>query len=214
MGSFIAVGKRYIREVASSVSAHLEAKYRKRADFRVAFIAYRDFGDAGQLVVTPFSADISAVCAAVDRETASGGGDAPEDVAGAFHKAKNLSWRKGCANFMILICDAPCHNTPTKRFHSYDDSWPHAESSAEKGHRGYLDPDDQLVRLRDEHQVHVMVTQIGGGSLDTMIERFTVSGKPARVHLCRMECVDCLRVHRCHRMRMTRSQSSNSRRCL
>jgi hypothetical protein len=161
-------------------------KHKKAADFRVSFIAYRDFGDSGHLNVTPFTHDIATCVGAVTRESASGGGDTPEDVAGGLKMAASLPWRERSANFLILICDAPCHNSGGKRFHSFDESWGEPEMSARKC--GYdrappagcdtsvqrIDPDDQLVYLRDRHKVHFMVTEMSTGSVTSMIQMFEV----------------------------------------
>jgi len=167
MGRYIAAGKEYIKKVITCVRDALKEKGRgKEPSFQVGFVAYRDFNDAGQLNVTQLTEHTDTVCAAVDRESASGGGDAPEDVCGAFHMANGLAWRPRSAKFAILICDAPCHNTTAKRFHSYGDSHVH-----DKDPRGYLDPDDQLVAMR-EKGIRVMITEMTNGSLETMLGMF------------------------------------------
>ena len=42
---------------------------------------------------------------------ATGGADGPEDWAGAFNLAKNLSWQNDSLKFIIHIVDAPGHGT-------------------------------------------------------------------------------------------------------
>jgi hypothetical protein len=182
MGSFIAAGQAYIAGIINTVQKVMHEKHHKKADFRVAFIAYRDFGDSGQLNVTGFTRDVEACKQKVNSERASGGGDTPEDVCGAFHMASTLDWRERSANFMILICDAPCHNTPTKKFHSYDERWSDLETSDRKGRRGYLDPDVQLVNLREKHKVNVMITEMSTGSVTDMISMFEV------IQMCGFDC--------------------------
>ncbi len=161
-------------------------KHKKAADFRASFIAYRDFGDVGHLKVTPFTHEIATCVEAVTKQSASGGGDTPEDVAGGLKMAASLPWRERSANFLILICDAPCHNSGGKVFHSTDEKWGEPETSDRK--RNYdrappagcdtsvqrIDPDDQLVYLRDTHKVHFMVTEMSTGSVTRMIEIFEV----------------------------------------
>ncbi len=139
-------------------------KFKKTANFRVAFIGYRDFGDAGHLNVTPFTTDVEVCRTAVNSERASGGGDFPEDVAGGLMMASSLPWGERSANFLVLICDAPCHNVPGKTFHSSHDSWPGPETDVTKTRhdRGFppgctpvprKDPDDALLYLRDKFKV-------------------------------------------------------------
>ena len=49
---------------------------------------------------------------------ASGGGDEPEDVHGALHKAMQMDWGIGGSKTRVLvhIADAPCHGT---KYHTY-----------------------------------------------------------------------------------------------
>jgi hypothetical protein len=163
-------------------------KHKKAADFRASFIAYRDFTDVGHMNVTPFTHDIDACVAAVNREVACGcGGDIPEDVAGGLRMAASLPWRERSANFLILICDNPCHSSGSKTFQTaHRDLWSDPETSDRK--RSYdrappagcdatvqrIDPDDQLVYLRDRHKVHFMVTEMTTGTVDLMIGMFEV----------------------------------------
>jgi hypothetical protein len=149
------------------IQTALEKQWKKSATFRVAFIGYRDFGDVGHLNVTPFTSDIDICGAAVEREEPDGGGDFPEDVAGGLMMASSLPWGERSANFLVLICDAPCHNVPGKVFHSSYDSWPGPETDATKTRfdGGFpagctpvprKDPDDALVYLRDMHKVIIL----------------------------------------------------------
>jgi hypothetical protein len=60
---------------------------------------------------------------------ASGGGDGPEDIAGAFEGALEQDWAS-MTKWAILITDAPCHG---KRYHSlkqddYPDGDPHGRA--------------------------------------------------------------------------------------
>lgn len=178
MGAYINAGKEYIKRVIESVREALTKKHGKEPSFTVGFVAYRDFGDgARQLVVTDLTTDTAAVCRAVDAETAGGGGDAPEDICGALHKARELSWRERSAKFIILICDCPCHNTTKKTFHSFGDNHVY-----ERDPRGYLDPDDQLVYLRNyKNGIRVMITEMSTGYVTTMIDKFKVTTS-AHVH--------------------------------
>ena len=57
---------------------------------------------------------------------ATGGGDAPEDVAGGFENALKQDWQAK-SRYAIFIADAPCHG---KKYHNHefgDDSYPEGD---------------------------------------------------------------------------------------
>ena len=56
----------------------------------------------------------------VSNISAYGGGDGPEDWAGAFNLAKNLSWENNATKFIIHIADAPAHGYDWCRSYSYN----------------------------------------------------------------------------------------------
>jgi len=203
MGKHIANGRTYISGTIDMVKREVKKQLKKDVNFRVAFVAYRDFGDDGHLRVTPFTTDLEACKKAVTEEEPSGwGGDIPEDVAGGLMMASGLQWRPRSANFLILICDAPCHNVPGKVFHGSDikDIWTQAETDPVKtrhdpraGAYGGLtavprkDPDDALKYLRDTHKVHFMVTQMTTGTTTQMIQKFEAEyNKPGKFELKRL----------------------------
>lgn len=49
-----------------------------------------------------------------------GGGDTPEDIAGAFDHALKQEWQAK-SRYCVLVADAPCHG---KKYHNVDDSYP------------------------------------------------------------------------------------------
>jgi hypothetical protein len=75
---------------------------------RVAFVGYKDIGEDGHLVVCPFSSDSANVITTLNGLKAKGGGDYPEDVAGALESASKLEWSSDY-KVMVLILDAPPH---------------------------------------------------------------------------------------------------------
>jgi hypothetical protein len=79
-------------------------------DYRVAIVAYRDWGDSEMFVDVPFSSDPGAITAAIDSLKASGGGDTPEGVLEALLRALRLPWRSGVNKQIILMGDAPPHS--------------------------------------------------------------------------------------------------------
>ena len=102
----------------------------------------------------------------MNRQRASGGADAPEDVCGALQCAiKDLTWKEDVkARFLVLILDAPCHGT---KYHDYRDNYPSGDPHG-------LDPEDQLRTLRDELGVHVMITEVPHSGLGKMLDIFSV----------------------------------------
>jgi len=59
--------------------------------------------------VTDFTEDIKLVTANINKQSACGGGDFPEDVQGGFNKALHLAWTKDSVKIAFLIADAPGH---------------------------------------------------------------------------------------------------------
>ncbi len=53
----------------------------------MSIICYRDYSDKVQFEILPFTTDLSLPEKFLEKIEAKGGGDAPEDVAGAFKKA-------------------------------------------------------------------------------------------------------------------------------
>jgi hypothetical protein len=98
------------------------------------------------------------VCAKVNAQHASGGGDGPEDVCGAFRQAFRLNWQSK-ARFIILILDAPCHG---KDFHSWSDSHP-------DGDPGGDDPREQLKKFKKDG-VRIMITDLSDDLSKMMTE--------------------------------------------
>ncbi len=81
------------------------------ADVFIGFIGYRDYNDLDlgkEYVDIDFTQNYKSVIESIKDVEADGGGDVPEDLAGAFYLALNKDW-KGRSKFAILVTDAPCH---------------------------------------------------------------------------------------------------------
>jgi hypothetical protein len=81
-------------------------------DLRLAVVAYRDHPPEDRTFVTqvtPFTADVAAVCEVVMRLEADGGGDGPEAVTDGLHDVVRLAWRPGAAKAAVWFGDAPPH---------------------------------------------------------------------------------------------------------
>ena len=56
-----------------------------------------------------FTSNIDSIKSLIESQAASGGGDFPEDVQGAFNKADKLSWGLASVKQIFHIADAPGH---------------------------------------------------------------------------------------------------------
>ena len=78
-------------------------------EFRFAMVAYKDFGDAEQKLTLPFTANTQELEQFLQRLTAGGGSDLPEDVLGALKCAADFDGWQSKVRFCVLIGDAPGH---------------------------------------------------------------------------------------------------------
>ncbi|CEM36414.1 unnamed protein product [Vitrella brassicaformis CCMP3155] len=78
--------------------------------FRVGFVGYRDFeGGSKRLAIWPLTDDIASVTDFIARQKAfGGGGDGPEDVAGALKAVGDMQWQ-ALTKAVIHVGDAPPH---------------------------------------------------------------------------------------------------------
>jgi hypothetical protein len=115
MSSYIASVKDNIRDIVSRVSST-----NRSMKLRLALVGYRDIDDASRHEVLDFVASVDDFKNFLAGLSATGGGDAPEDLAGAIQKANMLSWNQP-RKVVFIIADAPCHGN---EFHPYSDSYP------------------------------------------------------------------------------------------
>ncbi len=84
---------------------------------RLSFIGYRDFTSAKEIRVynsIEFTDNLKNFNKFLSDLDCYGGGDEPEDVAGALSKALEMKW-ESTAKYAVLVCDAPCHG---KKYHN------------------------------------------------------------------------------------------------
>ena len=79
-------------------------------DINLGFIGYRDIEEEviGDVVDIEFTKNHTELKDKISNVIADGGGDLPEDVAWAFEKALNKTWKSN-AKFVIFVADAPNH---------------------------------------------------------------------------------------------------------
>ena len=82
-----------VKDGINSIVSRIHDKF-KKAKIRVAFVAYRDYGDgAKHFEILDFTENIEIFTNFVGRISATGGDDSPEDVLGAIDKTIKLSWK-------------------------------------------------------------------------------------------------------------------------
>ena len=79
-------------------------------DINLGFIGYRDEAEekTGAVVDIEFTKNHTELKNKINSVIATGGGDTPEDVAWAFEKALNKTWKSN-AKFIVFVADAPNH---------------------------------------------------------------------------------------------------------
>ena len=111
MQAFLSEAKHNIKKVTEEIiEIHPGAK------IRLSFVGYRDFekkGDKREYEIVDFTEDINKFISSIKILDCYGGGDQPEDIAGALNKALKLDWKSN-AKYVVLVCDAPCHG---KKYH-------------------------------------------------------------------------------------------------
>jgi len=115
MGSYIESVKNSIRQIVDRVvSTNCDMK------LRLAIVGYRDIRDTSRFEIMDFSPSVNDFKTFLASICATGGDDAPEDMAGAIKEANELAWENP-TKIAFIIADAPCHG---REFHGYDDSYP------------------------------------------------------------------------------------------
>ena len=87
----------------------------KNLSLRLAVVRYRDIDDYPRFEVLDFVDSIDSFKSFLADLRATGGADAPEDMAGAIQEVNKLSWSNP-SQVTFLIADAPCHG---EEFHPY-----------------------------------------------------------------------------------------------
>lgn len=99
MGPYIKQAQENIQKIAETVS-------RTAFSVRLALVEYRDHPPQDTTFVTrvhDFTFFVNEMKTWVDGMSASGGGDVPESVACALHKATSLSYRENATKMCVLI---------------------------------------------------------------------------------------------------------------
>jgi len=165
MESWIHEAKTKIQEIVSSTR-----ELHPNAEFEVALVAYRDYGDVVRRRIVDFTtpADVVRVLRTIHAE---GGDDAAEDVAGALERACSLTWGASDVRLIFHIADAPAHGI---QFHSprVSDRFPDGDPDGNDPmrslrHLANMETDYTFVRITSSTDVmidvfHATYTRHGG----------------------------------------------------
>ena len=107
MGMWLTEAKTNITNIITEITENNPC-----SKIRIGFVGYRDYTEdptpVGQYVSLDFTDNVEEVKEFITKIEAYGGGDEPEDIAGAFEKVLNMKWESN-ARYAVLVCDAPCH---------------------------------------------------------------------------------------------------------
>ena len=164
MWSWIQRAKDTLRDIIDNVQAE-----NPTLKVRVAFVGYRDFGDGkDQYSTIDFTENPEIVKSFISKQAASGGGDAPEDVQGGFHKALGMSWEPSSVKTIFHIADAPGHGR--EMCDDYDD-YPNGSPD---GHK--LQDQMRLFAAKEVHFTFVKVNEVCNKMIKLMHENYDPSG--------------------------------------
>ena len=111
-----------IKNVKKTAVDILDTLTTEFADYRVAIVGYRDWGEEPMFEDFPFSSNKDTIIANINSLTVSGGGDRPEAVLEALLRAIESSsvggWREYLHKQIVLMGDAPPHDPITQGPHS------------------------------------------------------------------------------------------------
>ena len=120
MGSFLDSAKNNLINIINRIISECPG-----IDINIGFIGYRDIEEFnfGEYSEIDFTKNYTYVKEIIDNVYAYGGGDAPEDIAGAFEMALNKTWKNN-ARIGVLVADAPCHGEGCHDYYYYYDDYP------------------------------------------------------------------------------------------
>lgn len=118
MQAFLTEAKNKITAIVAEIK-----RIQPSAILRIAIVGYRDYidGISDHFVILDFVTDVPTVQLKLGSIVATGGGDGPEDIAGALQKVKNLTWTSTGCRVLIHIGDCPPHGT---RYSNLPDTYP------------------------------------------------------------------------------------------
>ncbi|KAH7091525.1 hypothetical protein FB567DRAFT_436409 [Paraphoma chrysanthemicola] len=120
MCSYIDAAKKQVLDIVNDI----KHTFLNDVDVRIAAVSYKDYNSQRHLEAIDFTTSADEVRSFIGTLEASGGGDTPEDVLGAFQAALSLSWSQQ-TRCIIHIADAPGHGSTMHK--CTDDDHPYPE---------------------------------------------------------------------------------------
>jgi hypothetical protein len=150
MGAWIQAAKDRAHAIVEAVKQRINSETGFTAQFSLGFIAYRDHCDGDMRLNTkPLTTDVATVTTFISEQKATGGGDTPEDIAGAIDAAYRLNWSNNSTKIFVVISDSPCHGTKYQASpQTLDDTYPHGDPHG-------IVPEDVLYRMAEEKGIQV-----------------------------------------------------------
>lgn len=185
MSSWIAHCKNTLNSVIDDTVAKDE-----NCKVRVSFVGYRDFCDRCLFAIHDFSYNHDAVKTFIQKQSATGGGDAPEDVQGGLRKALDLSWSAtdDSVKLAFLVADAPCHGS---QYHGENDHYPNGNPAGlilEDLVKEFSDREILLTcyKLTDstENMYNIMKESYNTGAEEDGIEFVDIRGQVSDAQSC------------------------------
>jgi hypothetical protein len=132
------------KEQVRSIVNDIGVAFLNEAEVRMAVVGYKDHMDNPNIQFLDFTPSADQVRSFLDGLSATGGGDAPEDVLGGIQQALNATWRYQ-TRCIIHIADAPPHGRTLHNFPDIQDNYPNPGSEPHRlTHRPLL---EQMVKL-------------------------------------------------------------------
>ncbi|KAM5344158.1 hypothetical protein ACJ41O_012695 [Fusarium nematophilum] len=119
------------KDQVKSIMDDIKKTFLNEADVRIAVVGYKDHNDKPNIEFLDFTSSVETVREFLNKLSATGGDDCPEDVLGGIRQAINATWYHQ-TRCIIHIADAPPHG---RIFHDLSDSSDHYPEPGTEPHR-------------------------------------------------------------------------------
>jgi hypothetical protein len=169
------------KEQVNSIVKDIRKAFLGEADVRVAVVGYKDHADWPNVQFLDFTEDADRVRAFLASLTASGGGDAPEDVLGGLSQALNASWSQQ-TRCIIHIADAPPHGHVLQN-HPESDDYPIAGTEPHRLTHG------PLLKQMIELSINYALLRINNSTdkmVYTFLQAYSAASADCKLHISNM----------------------------